>query len=98
MKREWHFYVYILASRSRRLYVGMTNDLRVRVKQHKDGVNDGFTKRYKIDRLVYYEGFRYVNNAINRETEIKKWGRVKKIALIQSLNPTWEDLAEGCYE
>ena len=63
-----------------------------RVLQHKSG-EGGFTRRYRITRLVYYETFRYVNNAIARETEIKNWRREKKIALIEADNPTWEDLA-----
>jgi len=87
------FFVYILASKSRRLYVGMTNSLLRRVMQHKSGEMDGFTKRYRIDRLVYYETFRYVNNCIAREKQIKAWSRTKKIALVRAFNPSWEDLA-----
>ena len=93
MARDWRFYVYIMSSKSRRLYIGMTNGLTRRVIEHKTGDIDGFTKRYKINRLVYYERYKYVNNAIARETEIKAWSRAKKVALIQSTNPTWEDLA-----
>jgi len=63
--------------------------------QHRSGEVEGFTKRYNVNRLVYYEVFRYVNSAIARETELKKWSRAKKVALIESVNPTWEDLAEG---
>jgi len=62
LKREWRFYIYILASKSRRTYVGMTNSLFRRVMEHKSGELEGFTKRYKIDRLVYYEVFKYANN------------------------------------
>ena len=91
--REKRYYVYILASKSRVLYVGVTGFLMPRVMQHKTGEVDGFTQRYKVNRLVYYETFQYVNNAIARETEIKKWRREKKVALIKLLNPTWEDLA-----
>jgi putative endonuclease len=61
--------------------------------QHKLGEQDGFTKRYNINRLVYFETFRYVNNCIAREKQIKSWSRAKKVSLINSLNPTWEDLA-----
>ncbi len=93
MAKEKRYYVYIVASRSRILYVGVTGFLMARVLQHKSGETDGFTKRYCINRLVYYESFRYVNNAIARETEIKKWRREKKVALIEADNPTWEDLA-----
>jgi putative endonuclease len=82
-----------LASKSRILYVGVTGSLMARVLQHKSGECEGFTQRYKVDRLVYYEVFQYVNNAIARETEIKKWRREKKIALFEVDNPTWEDLA-----
>ncbi len=93
MKREWRFYIYILASKSRRIYVGMTNSLFRRVLQHKSGEMEGFITRYKINRLVYYEVFKYVNNCIARETQLKAWSRDKKVALIVSFNPTWEDLA-----
>jgi putative endonuclease len=86
------FYVYILASKSRRIYVGMTNSLLHRVEQHRRGEVD-FTSRYRIHPLVYYEVFKYVNNCINRETEVKKWSRAKKVALIEGMNPTWEDFA-----
>ncbi|MGA1998546.1 MAG: GIY-YIG nuclease family protein [Terriglobales bacterium] len=88
------FYVYFMASKSRVLYVGMTGFLMQRVQQHKAGECEGFTKKYNVNRLVYYETFKYVGNAINRETEIKKWRREKKVALIEKDNPTWEDLSE----
>jgi putative endonuclease len=93
MKVERRFYVYVLSSKSRRTYVGMTNSLFRRIMQHKSGEQDGFTKRYNINRLVYFESFRYVNNCIAREKQIKSWSRAKKVSLISSLNPTWEDLA-----
>lgn len=86
------FFVYILASKSRRLYNGMTNSLFNRVLQHKNGEGE-FTSRYKINRLVYYEKFQYVKNCIAREKHIKSWSRAKKLALISAFNPTWEDLA-----
>jgi putative endonuclease len=73
MEREKRYCVYIMASKSRVLYVGMTGFLTARVLQHKAGEIDGFTKHYHVNRLVYYEVFRYVNNAIARESEIKKW-------------------------
>jgi putative endonuclease len=94
LKREYHFFVYILASKGRRLYTGVTNSLRVRTAQHKSGEYEGFTHKYRITRLVYFEQFQYVNNAIAREKEIKSWSRAKKIALIESFNPSWADLAE----
>ncbi len=64
-------------------------------REHKCGDIEGFTKRYKIDRLVYYETFGHVGNAIAREKQIKSWTRAKRLALIKSKNPTWQDLAEG---
>ena len=82
-----------MSSQGRVLYVGITGFLTSRVLQHKSGETDGFTRRYHITRLVYYEEFRYVNNAIARETEIKKWRREKKVALVESMNPLWNDLA-----
>jgi len=85
--------VYILASKSRVLYVGVTGFLMARVLQHKSGTSESFTQKYKVNRLVYYEVFRYVNNAIAQETEIKKWRQEKKVLLIEEDNPTWEDLA-----
>jgi putative endonuclease len=75
------------------LYVGVTGFLMARILQHKSGECEGFTQRYKVNRLVYFEVFQYVNNAIARETEIKKWRREKKVALFEADNPTWEDLA-----
>ena len=75
------------------LYVGMTGFLTARILQHKARETDSFTRRYRVDRLVYYEVFRYVNNAIARETEIKGWRRKKKVALIEANNPRWDDLA-----
>jgi putative endonuclease len=94
-QREYHFYVYILASRSRSLYVGFTNDIRLRIRQHRDKRLGSHTAKYNIGRLVYYEHFTYVLNAIAREKELKDWNRAKKIALIEQNNPTWEDLAAG---
>jgi putative endonuclease len=94
-EREYHFYVYILSSRSRTLYVGVTKDLRVRVLQHRTSGARSFTARYKIGRLVYFERFQYVRNAIAREKELKDWNRARKVALIERVNPTWEDLAAG---
>jgi putative endonuclease len=93
MTREWHFWVYILASKSRRIYTGVTNDIERRVKEHKEGRIEGFTRRYKINRLVYRERYHYIGNAIAREKEIKSWDRAKRVALIESVNPTWEDLS-----
>jgi len=88
------FWVYIMSSGSGTLYVGMTNDLYKRVHQHKTGEIEGFSSKYHCDRLVYWESFDEVVNAINREKQLKGWRRSKKIALIESMNPRWEDLAE----
>ena len=93
MPEEKLYYVYILASKSRSIYVGMTGFLMARVLRHRDGEGGAFTRKYKIHRLVYYEVFRSIAAAIARETEIKKWRREKKIALIVQKNPTWENLA-----
>jgi putative endonuclease len=90
---DYTFFVYIAASRSRQLYVGFTNGLHSRIKQHREHRPGTYTARYNIDRLVYYEMFQYVNLAIAREKELKDWNRAKKIALIESINPTWEDLS-----
>jgi putative endonuclease len=97
MPRDRYF-VYILASKSRRLYVGVTNDLERRVFEHKQHLVDGFTKQYRIDRLVHFEETADVLSAIEREKQIKGWIREKKIALIESGTPTWEDLTEAWYK
>lgn len=89
------YYVYIMASRSLNLYTGITNNIYRRALQHKNGDIDGFTKRYNVNRLVYYEIFHSVENAIAREKKIKSWTRAKRLALIKSRNATWQDLAEG---
>ena len=87
------YYVYLMANRSKTLYVGMTNDLQRRVYEHKHMVKDGFTRRYLVDRLLYYEVTDDVSSAIAREKQIKGWRRSKKVALVESRNPRWQDLA-----
>jgi putative endonuclease len=89
---DHNYYVYILCSTNQVLYVGMTNDLVRRVAQHKRGAFPGFTKRYNVDRLVYFEHTHHVDAAIAREKQIKKWVREKKVALIEAQNPEWVDL------
>ena len=89
------YYVYMMASRSLNLYTGITNNIYRRPLQHKCGEIEAFTKRYNINRLVYYETFIHVGNAIAREKHIKAWTRVKRVALIKSENPTWQDLSDG---
>ena len=87
-------FVYILASKTRRLYVGVTNDLIRRVWEHRTELIPGFTKRYGIKQLVYYEHIEAPETAIRREKQVKDYARVKKLALIASQNPEWHDLAE----
>ncbi|HEX4953536.1 MAG TPA: GIY-YIG nuclease family protein [Thermoanaerobaculia bacterium] len=88
------FHVYILASRSRVLYIGVTNDLPRRLTQHREGQGGSFTRRYRVNRLVYAESYTYVNDAIAREKQLKGWTRQRKVALIEATNPGWLDLAE----
>jgi len=89
------FFVYIMTTYSRSaIYTGMTNDLVRRVSEHKNEINTCFTSKYKVNRLVYYEIFNDPYNAIEREKMIKGWTRRKKINLISSFNPNWEDLIE----
>jgi len=88
------YFVYILANRSGTLYVGATNNLLRRLYEHKQKLIPGFTKRYKIDRLMYYEHTPDVGAAIAREKQIKRWRREKKVALIESKNRDWHDLSE----
>ena len=88
------YYVYIVASIQRTLYIGMTNDLARRVHQHKHGLIPGFTRRYTVNRLVHFEAFTDVRDAKAREHQLKGWTRKKKIALIKAENPEWEDLAD----
>src|SRR5579863_4100416 len=95
MVRERRYYVYIMASKSRVIYVGVTGFLMARVLRHKAGEGGAFTSKYRAHRLVYFCSFRNIGDAIARETEIKGWRREKKVALIRAENPTWEDLAEG---
>jgi len=95
LRRERRYYVYIMASRSLNLYTGVTDNIYRRALEHKSGEIEGFTKRYNINRLVYYEVFKYIDNAIAREKQIKAWTRAKRISLIKSKNPTWQDLADG---
>jgi putative endonuclease len=87
-----------MASRSRTLYTGVTNDLERRIYEHKQKLVPGFTAKYNIDRLVYFETTDDINAAIYREKQIKGWLRSKKLALIASVNPTWDDLSEAWAE
>jgi putative endonuclease len=91
---DYTFWVYILTSRTGTLYIGITGYIDQRISQHKMDSIEGFTKKYKVHRLVYYETFGYVLNAIRREKQLKGWRREKKIALIEKSNPRWQDLSE----
>ncbi len=84
-----------MTNKSRTLYTGITNDLRRRIYEHKNKQIQGFTKKYNIGCLVYYDTFNDVNYAISREKQIKGWLRKRKIELIESVNPIWKDLSEG---
>ena len=87
------YYVYIITGYSNKvLYIGMTNDLKRRITEHKNGQVDGFIKRYRLKKLVYFEEFLNPAEAIKREKELKGWRREKKNALIETKNPKWEDL------
>jgi len=88
------YYTYIMASESGTLYVGMTNNIERRISEHKNNVNEGFTKKYQCHKLVHYEIFDNPMDAIEREKQIKRWRRDKKEILISLDNPGWIDLAE----
>ena len=92
------YYVYIMASLSRALYTGVTNNIKRRVSEHKGGINEGFTKRYRIKILVYYETYSSIKKAIEREKQIKSWRREKRVTLIEKKNPQWQDLSREWYE
>jgi putative endonuclease len=92
---ERQFYVYIMANkRNGTIYIGVTNDLARRVYEHREGLVEGFTSRYGLKMIVYYEVFDSVSLAIQRETSLKRWPRRWKLALIEKINPQWKDLAE----
>lgn len=96
--REGVYCTYIMASRSHTLYIGVTGDLYKRVFQHKWREHDGFTARYNCDRLVWFERYADVLEAIDREKELKGWLREKKVTLIEAANPTWQDLSRNWYD
>jgi len=92
---EKHYYVYILANKVNTvIYIGITNDIKRRIYEHKNKVVEGFTKKYNINKLVYYEVFDDPYNAITREKQLKGWIRAKKDELVNSINPDWKDLYE----
>ena len=95
MYKEKFYFVYIMTNwNDKVMYVGMTNNIVRRVYEHKNKLIDGFTKRYNIIKLVYYETFQDVRLAIEREKQIKKWRREKKNNLVNTMNPEWRDLSE----
>ena len=99
MKTIHQYYVYILASKIRgTLYIGLTNDLQRRVYEHKMGIKKGFTKKYGVNKLMYFETFQNVEEAIDREKNMKKWKRNWKIELIEKENQSWSDLAKDWYD
>lgn len=87
------YYVYILCSkRNGTLYIGVTNNIARRVKEHKDKIIPGFTSKYNVDKLAYAEEYQYITDALMREKQLKQWGRAMKIDLIERANPEWKDL------
>ncbi|MCL4354557.1 GIY-YIG nuclease family protein [Patescibacteria group bacterium] len=89
-----NYFVYILTNRTNKvLYTGITNNLQKRIYEHKNKLIEGFTKKYNVNRLVYFDEFINVNDAISAEKKIKGWLRIKKIELIESKNPEWKDLS-----
>lgn len=95
--QNYQFFTYIVASESAVVYVGMANDLKRRIQEHKEWKIEGFSKKYKCYKLVYFEVTKYVYNAIEREKEIKWWRREKKVMLIESVNPSWSDLYQNLF-
>lgn len=97
-KTVHQYYTYILASQKNgTLYIGVTNNLERRVLEHKQKINDGFTSKYNVNILVYFESFQFINDAILREKRLKKWNRQWKINLIEEENKNWKDLSEDWY-
>jgi putative endonuclease len=92
------FYVYIMGSKTGTLYVGLTNDIKRRVYEHKQETFEGFSKKYKTNKLLYFEAIGDSLSAIAREKQIKHWRREKKVKLIDSQNPNWKDLASDWYD
>jgi putative endonuclease len=96
-RSELKFTVYIASSRSRNLYIGVTKDIVRRLYEHKHKLIPGYTERYNIDRLVYFDQFGDINEAILREKQLKSWLRSRKVTLIEEMNPNWNDLSDGWY-
>ncbi len=94
MAPQYQYFIYIMTNKSGTLYTGVTNNLERRIYEHQHHLVKGFTNKYKIEKLVYFEETNDINAAISREKQIKGWLRKKKIALIESMNPGWKDLSE----
>jgi putative endonuclease len=92
--QAYQYFIYIMASDSGTLYIGVTNDLYKRVWQHKNNIIEGFTKKYNCHKLIYFEETTDVESAILREKQLKNWNRSKKESLIKIKNPTWKDLSK----
>ena len=89
------YYVYIITNNKKTLYIGVTNNLQRRIYEHKNKLIDGFSKKYNLNKLVYFESCSEIKDAIKREKQLKNWHRKWKINLIESINPNWDDLSEG---
>ena len=97
--KDHNYYIYIISNWNNKvIYVGMTNDIERRIYEHKNKIFEGFSKKYNLNKLVYYEYTNDVNAAIQREKQIKKWRREKKNNLIESMNPEWKDLAKELFK
>jgi len=95
MKREFSFYIYILTNYERTtFYIGVTNNIIRRIVEHQNGIGSEFTKKYKLKYLIYYENYQYIDEALAREKELKKWSRKKKLDLIKTLNPELLDFGK----
>jgi putative endonuclease len=94
MVPQYQYFIYIMTNKSGTLYTGVTNNLERRIYEHKQHLVKGFTQKYKIEKLVYFEETNDIHAALSREKQIKGWLRKKKIALIESINPGWNDLSE----
>ncbi|MTI40996.1 GIY-YIG nuclease family protein [Fulvivirga lutimaris] len=97
--RDHQYFVYILSNfTNTTVYIGVTNDLETRVRQHKDKLVKGFTQKYNVDKLVYFEEHNDISRAIAREKQLKNWQRAWKDELIEEDNPNWIDLSQGWYD
>ena len=92
------YYVYILTNKTDKvMYVGVTNNLQRRLYEHKNELIDGFTKKYHLHKLVYYEDYQHICDAISREKQLKGWVRIRKNELVETINPKWEDLSDKLF-